>query len=267
MEAFFQYTFIQRALLAGIFISIACAILGVFLVLRKDAMLGHGLAHVTFAGVALALLVQIMPLLLAAAVALLTSLLIVKLKEKVGLYGDTAIGIFSSLGMALAIILATLAQRFNVDLFAYLFGDILAIEPFEVFLSSGISLLVITMILIHYHQFLFLTFDRESAQASGIKVHRLDVLLSLLTALTIVLGMKVVGILLVTALLIIPSATGLLLARNFKRAFFFSSGVAVISVVFGLLFSIYSDLPASGSIVIISFILFVVSVFLKKKSF
>ena len=134
MDAIFHYGFLQRAFLAGIFVAIACALLGVFLILRRDAMIGHGLAHVTFAGVALGLFLNVMPLVVALFIAVGASLVIMQLKVKAGLHGDTAIAIFSSVGFALGILLVTLSHGFNVDLFSYLFGEILAIETSEVFL-------------------------------------------------------------------------------------------------------------------------------------
>ncbi len=256
MEALFTYGFFQRALLAGMFIAVACAILGVFLLLRKDAMIGHGLAHVTFGGVALGLFFNILPLVAALAVAILASYAIMKLKEKAGLHGDTAIGIFSSVGMALGIALATIAGRFNSDLLSYLFGDILAIDRLEVGLSTVLAGSVIAVILANYHRLMYLTFDRESAKASGVKTARLDLGLTILTSVTVVLGMKVVGILLVTALLVIPAAAALLLARSFRQALVLSSMVAFLSVVLGLLAAFYLDLPASATVVLLSFFLF-----------
>ena len=147
MEAFFGYGFFQRALVAGLFVAIACAILGLFLILRRDAMIGHGLAHVTFGGVALGLFLNILPLAAALVIAVIASLAIMRLREKAGLHGDTAIGIFSSVGMALGIVLATLAGRFNADLLSYLFGDILAIDGLEVGLSTALAVVVIAAVL------------------------------------------------------------------------------------------------------------------------
>ncbi len=266
MEAFLSYGFLQRALLAGIFVAIACALLGVFLILRRDAMIGHGLAHVTFAGVALGLFLKIIPLAAALVIAVLAALGIMKLKEKAGVYGDTAIAIFSSVGLALGILLATLAQSFNVDLFSYLFGDILAIEASEVWLSIGLAVIVVFIVIINYHRFMYMTFDLEAAKASGIKVGRLDILLTVLTAVTIVLGMKVVGILLVSALVVIPAAAGLQLAANFKQAIILSSLIAFISVLLGLILAFYLDFPASGTIVILSFLLFgLIFIFKRRK--
>ncbi len=264
MDAFFTYGFLQRALLAGIFIAVACALLGVFLILRRDSMIGHGLAHITFAGVALGLFLKIIPLGVALVVAVVAALGIMKLKEKAGLYGDTAIAIFSSVGLAVGIVLATLAQSFNVDLFSYLFGDILAIELSEVWLSVALAAVVVFVVILHYHRFMYLTFDREAAKASGIKVGQLDVLLTILTAVTVVLGMKVVGILLVSALVVIPAAAGLQLASNFKKAIILSSLISVVSVLLGLFLAYYLDFPASGTIVILSFLIFVLLFFLKK---
>jgi zinc transport system permease protein len=235
MEAFLTYGFLQRALLAGIFVALACALLGVFLILRRDAMIGHGLAHVTFAGVALGLFLKIIPLAVALVIAVLAALGIMKLKEKAGIYGDTAIAIFSSAGLALGILLATLARSFNVDLFSYLFGDILAIEASEVWLSVGLAAVVVFIVILYYHRFMYMTFDREAAKASGVKVGRLDILLTILTAVTIVLGMKVVGILLVSALVVIPAAAGLQIAGNFKQAIIFSSLISFVSVLLGIL--------------------------------
>ena len=256
MDAFFIYGFLQRALLAGIFIAIACALLGVFLILRRDSMIGHGLAHIAFAGVALGLFLKIIPLGVALVIAVVTALGIMKVKEKAGLYGDTAIAIFSSMGLAVGIVLATLAQSFNVDLFGYLFGDILAIETSEVWLSVALAAVVVFVVILHYHKFMYMTFDHEAAKASGIKVGRLDVLLTVLTAVTVVLGMKVVGILLVSALVVIPAAAGLQLASNFKQAIILSSFIAVVSVLLGLVVAYLLDLPASGAIVILSFLFF-----------
>ncbi|MCK7480424.1 MAG: metal ABC transporter permease [Candidatus Moduliflexus flocculans] len=164
-------------------------------------MIGHGLSHIAFAGVALGLFLRTScrsprP----SGVAVAAAIAVMKLKDRAGLHGDTAIGIFSSLGMAVGILLASLARNFNVELMAYLFGDILAIEPLEVGLTVVLAAAVLAAVRLNYGKLLYMTFDRESARAAGVKVGRLDTLLMVLTAVTIVLGMKVAGILLVAAL-------------------------------------------------------------------
>jgi zinc transport system permease protein len=265
MVEFLHYGFLQRALLAGIFVAIACALLGVFLILRRDSMIGHGLAHVTFAGIAIGLLLNVMPLAAATVVAVLTALGIMKVKERTGLYGDTAIAIFSSVGFAIGILIVSLSQGFNVDLFGYLFGEILAIDVFEVTFSIGLAVAVVLLVILNYYRFMYMTFDRESAKASGIPVRKLEVLLTVLTAVTVVLGMKIVGLLLVAALLVIPAAAGLQVASNFKQAIVLSSLLSVVSVVLGLVLAITLDLPAAGMIVCLSFAFFLMFLFIKRE--
>lgn len=256
IQALFHYGFFQRALVAGLFVAVACALLGIFLILKRDSMIGHGLAHVTFAGIALGLYLHLMPLAVALVFAILTAVAMTKLKEKAGLYGDTAIAIFSSTGFALGILLVTMSEGFNVDLFGYLFGEILAIEATEVWLSLILAVAVIVVVSLNYRRFMSMTFNRETAKASGVSVERLEILLTVLTAITVVLGMKIVGILLVSALLVIPAAAGLQLASSFRQAVLFSSIVALSSVLVGLLLAFFLDFPASGTIVLLSFLFF-----------
>lgn len=262
MGYFLAYSFMQRAFFAGLFIAITCAILGVFLVLRKDAMLGHGLAHVTFGGVALGLFLNILPLTAALCVAIVSALGIIKLREKAGIYEDTAIGIFSSIGMAAGIILASLAGGFNVGLMSYLFGNILAISKTEVWTSMVLTIIAFVTIIIFYQKFLFITFDPDSAKASGIRVRRFESILILLTAVVVVLGMKIVGLLLVTALIVIPAAAGLQIAGSFFQAIVISIMVSVFSVSIGLYLAFHLNLPASGTIILLAalFFLFLFSV-------
>lgn len=255
MEDLFSYAFMQRAFLAGLGVSVTCAVLGVFLVLRRDAMVGHGLAHVTFGGVALGLVLYVSPILVALAVAVFSALGILKLKERAGVYGDTAIGIISSLGMAMGIFLVSMAGGFNLDLFGYLFGNVLAISKEEVWASS-LALAVLVALALFYQEFVFLTFDPESAKASGVQVRRLDAVMAVLTAVTVVVGMKVVGILLISALLVIPAAAALQVARSFREALVISASLAAVSGLCGLVAAYYFDWPPSGTIVLMSGLFF-----------
>lgn len=248
-----------RALLVGLLIASVCATLGVFLILRRDAMVGHGLAHLTFGGVALGLFLHIQPMITALGAAVLSAFGIIKLREKAGLYEDTAIGILSSVGMAAGVILASMAQGFNVSLMSYLFGNILAIAPSELWISVILAGAVFIIIILFYQELLFVTFDAESARSSGIAVSRLETILAVLTAVTAVLGMKVVGLLLVAALLVIPSAAGLQVARNFRQAIGVAILIAAISVILGLCISFFWDIPASGSIILLASLFFIIS--------
>ncbi len=166
--------------------------------------------------------------------------------------------------MAVGILLASLAKGFNVELMSYLFGDILAIEPLEVGLTVALAAAVLLTVRLNYAKLLFMTFDRESARAAGIRVGRLDMLLMVLTAVTIVLGMKVAGILLVAALIVIPAAAGLQIARSFRAAVRASTAVAVVSVAAGLGLSLALNVPASAAIVVLCFLAFAVFSLRKK---
>jgi len=258
MQALLAYGFLQRGLLAGVLIAVACAVLGLFLILRKDAMIGHGLAHIAFAGVALGLFLNLLPLAAALAVAVAAAIAVIRLKDRAGLHGDTAIGIFSSLGLAVGVLLASLARSFNAELMAYLFGDILAIAPVEVGLTLVLAATVLVTVRLNYAKLLYMTFDRESARAAGVPVGRLDTLLMVLTAVTIVLGMKIAGILLVAALIVIPAAAGLQVAASFRGAVSASIAVAVAAVGGGLLLAIALNIPASAAIVLLCFLAFAV---------
>lgn len=255
----FTHGFIQRALIAGSFIAILCSTLGVFLVLRRLSLIGDGLAHVTFGGVAVGLFLRTYPFYVAVPIVMLSALGILKLIEKARLFGDSAIGIVSSLGIAAGILIASIAGGFNVDLFSYLFGNILAINKIEVSISIALSVILVAVILFFYQELLSITFDEESAKASGIRTERINKILVLLTALTVVLAMKLVGIMLISALLILPPVTALQLARGFRSTIMISSAAGTTSVILGIVISFIVNLPTGATIVIVNFIFFIAS--------
>jgi zinc transport system permease protein len=248
-------------------IAALCSALGVFLVLRRLSLIGDGLAHVTFGSVALALLAgfqSVYTSLAAIPCVLLSAFGILKIAEKAKIYGDAAIGIVSSLGIATGIMLASLAGGFNVDLFSYLFGNILSISREEVLITAVLSITVLLVIALCYNDLLAVTFDEELAAASGTRVERINTMLVLLTALTVVLAMKVVGIMLISALLILPATSALQLARSFRTAILLSVALGIVSVASGIFVSFLLNLPTGATIIFVSFLLFAAS-FLAKK--
>jgi len=258
----FSYGFMQRALVSGVLVGVLCAVLGVFLVLRRLSLIGDGLSHVTFGSVALALALRAKPLyvtIVALPIVLLSSLGILKLTDKARIYGDAAIGIVSAVGIATGMILAGASGGFNVDLFSYLFGNILAIGSAELILALILFCVVLGTICRYYHELFAITFDEELARCSGIRVERLNGLLAVLTSLTVVLAMKVVGILLVSALLIIPAVTSLQVARGFRATMVIAALFAVFSVVSGILLAFVMNLPAGGVIVLLNIICFMLA--------
>jgi zinc transport system permease protein len=253
---YLQYGFIQRALIAGCFVGLLCSCLGLLLVLRRLSLIGDGLAHVTFGSVAIGMVFGIYPLYVSIPVVMLSSLGILKLTEKARIYGDAAIGVVSSLGIAGGVILASVAGGFNVDLFSYLFGNILAISDTEVLISIGLSLLVLLLIYLYYQEIFSITFDEEFARASGIRTGNINAMLVLLAAVTVVLAMNVVGIMLVSALLILPAVTALQLARSFRNAMVIAALTGVCSVAAGIFGSLMLNLPTGAAIVMMNLLFF-----------
>lgn len=261
---FLQYSFVQRAFLAGSFVAIVCSVLGLFLVLRKMSLIGDGLSHVSFGAIAVGMFFGFYPFYIAIPIVMLASVLILKISEKAKIYGDSAIGIVSAVGIAGGIILASLSNGFNVDLFSYLFGNILSISSTEVFLSVVLSFLVLAVVYFFYWDLFSATFDEEYAKTTGVRTDFVNVLLVLLTAVTVVLSVKMVGIILVSALLILPAVTALQLAKGFKMAMFIGAFFSVLSVIFGIAFSFFFDLPSGATIVILNAIFFGFAFFFRR---
>lgn len=259
-----HYSFIQKAFLAGSFIAVICSILGLFLVLRKMSLIGDGLSHVSFGAIALGLFFGLYPFYVAIPIVMISSLLILKISEKARVYGDAAIGIVSAVGIAGGVILASISKGFNVDLFSYLFGNILAISNTEVILSVMLSSMVLVIIYFFYWDLFSATFDEEYAKATGVKTNSINILLTLLVAVTVVLSVKIVGIMLVSALLILPSVTALQFAKGFKTAMIIGSFVSLMSVLLGIILSFFLDLPAGATIVMINALFFSIALLYKK---
>jgi len=264
MLEIFTYAFMQKAFITGIFVAIACALLGTFLVLRRYALIGDGIAHISFGGVAAGLLFNIAPIIGALVFALIGSLAILKLKEKALIHGDSAIGIISHASLGIGIFIASIARGFNVDILSYLFGSILAITQQEMLLSIILAVVVSIIIILFYNELFAITFNEESAKTSGINVNFLNTLLIVLTAITIVSAMRVVGLMLASALIILPASSALQFKTSFKKTLIISSLIATISVIIGLITAYYYDFAASGTIVIINTLIFITLLIIRK---
>lgn len=249
--------FVQRALVAGAFVAIACGLLGVFLVLRRQAMLGDGLSHVAFGAVGLALLLGRSPLALALPISALASLAIFLLPERAGAQADTAIGMVAALGVATGVLLASLGGGFNVDLFGFLFGDILAVGSGEATLSMGIAVAVLLTVALAYRELFAVTFDETAARVAGIRPERWRRLLAVLSATVVVLGIRVVGTMLVSSLLIFPAATALQCRRSFRGVLVLAPCVGAASVLAGIALALMLDVPAGAAAVLLNALFFV----------
>jgi zinc transport system permease protein len=259
-----QYGFVQRAIIAGCFMAVGCSFLGVFLVLRRFSLIGDGLAHVSFATVAIALLLNAQPIVVSIPLVALASFAILHLNERARIYGDAAIGLVSSFGIATGIIIASTAGGFNVDLFSYLFGNILSVSTLEVWLTVGISLLVVAITTVFYHDLFSISFDEDYAQVMGIRVNVINHLLIVLTSLIVVLGIKIVGTMMVSSLIILPAISALQIMRSFKATITLAGIFAVLSVIVGVYLSYLLDYPSGATIVMVNFSFFMGSFLLDR---
>jgi zinc transport system permease protein len=247
-----EYGFMQRALLAGVLVAAIAGALGVFLVLRGSAMIGDGLAHVAFSGVAVGLLTGLYPLGLALAFAVAGGVGIQLLRQRGVVLTDTAIAIFFTTGLAFGVLVVSLAGGFSVDLFSYLFGSLALVSGGDVWMVAALGAALLALVALLRKELLYITFSEEAARVSGLPVNALNLAFTVLTALTIVVAARVVGILLVSALLVVPAATSLQLAHSFGRALVLSMALGVAAVLLGLYAAFAAGVAAGGAIALVS---------------
>ena len=251
-----HYDFILKALLVGSLIAVCCSFLGVFLVLKKFSMIGDGLAHVSFATVAIALLLSASPLLISIPIVILASFAIMKLNEKADLHGDAAIGLVSSFSIAAGVLISSMAKGFNVDLMSYLFGSILVISNTDLIISAVLSAMVIFTVLFFYNSLFAITYDEEFSRVIGLNTRTMNYLISALTSITITLGIRVVGTMLISSLVIFPTVTALQVSKGFKGTILISSIVSISCVILGVFASFVFNLPTGAAIVMLNAICF-----------
>jgi zinc transport system permease protein len=250
MPEFLQYGFMHRAFAVGAITALICPAIGVFLVPRRLSLIADTLAHVALAGVALGLLVGVSPSLGALVVTLAGAVGMERLRARGALQGDAALAVFLSGGFAVAVVLISLARGFNADLFAILFGSILTVSPADVWLIVALGAVVGATIGLFYKQLLAITLNEDLARTSGVPVTALNLLLTVLTALTTVVAMRMVGVLLVSAMIVIPTLTGFALGRSFRKAMIVAILMALASVIVGLIAAYYLRLAAGGAVVL-----------------
>ncbi len=247
--------FMQRALLAGALVGFLASYYGVFVVQRGLSFLGDGLAHAAFGGVALGLLLHSEPLWIAVPFTVMVAIAIFWVRDKTELGSDTAVGIFFAVSMALGIVFMFLRKEYTSDAFTYLFGSILAVTATDIKLTAGVVVLTLTTLPL-WRRWAYASFDRELAETDHLAVKRDDYFLSVLIAITVVVAIKVVGIVLIAAFLVIPAATSRLISRTFRRMTLLSVAIGVLSAFAGLLLSYYLDVPSGAAIILLQALLF-----------
>lgn len=253
----FQYGFIVRGLEAGTIVAFIAPLIGIFLVLRRYSLIADTLAHVSLAGVAIGLFLGVSPVLTAIGTTVLASLGIERLRNSKKVYGESALALFLSGSLALAIVLLSLAHGFNANLFNYLFGSIVTVTAQDVSIIGMLAIVVFGVLLAFYKELVYVTFDEEAAQVSGIPVRLVNIVLIVLAALTVSLAIPIVGVLLIAALIVIPVVTALQLKKSFKHTLLYAEAISVFSVLSGIIVSFYLNLSTGGTIVLIMLALFV----------
>ena len=267
-----QYEFLQNAFLTGIIIGIIAPLIGVFVVVRRLSLIADALSHVTLAGIAASLLLEkrflpvgtLNPIYMGMFFSVAGSLLIEKLRSVYKHYEELAIPIIMSGGVGLSVLFISLADGFNTDLFSYLFGSVSAVTRLDLWTILIISIFVIAIVIMLYKELFIISFDEEHAKASGLPVKGLHFLFMIMVALVIASSMRIVGVLLVSSLMTLPVAAAIRIANGFKQTIIYSIIFGETSVLGGLIISYYLDLAPGGTIVIISIIILMVTIFVKK---
>ena len=259
------YEFMQKGLITGVIIAITCSFVGTFLVLRQYSLFGDGIAHVAFGGIAVGLFTGIFPFWSAFVVAIAGALGLQTLKQNANISGDAAVAIILTAGISIGVVLISASVGFTVDLFSFLFGNILLIGLDEMSFIIITCAAAFIILLVIYRPLLHLTFNEEQAKVSGINTVFLNYLFVVLAAVIVVASMKLVGILLISALIVIPNITAMMFAKNFKMTVLISMGIAGTAVVVGLLASYYLNLAPSGTIVICVLGVFLTALVLKSR--
>ncbi|HLR61317.1 MAG TPA: metal ABC transporter permease [Lentibacillus sp.] len=270
---FLEYDFLRHTFLTGLLIGIIAPLLGTFVVVRRLSLIADALSHVTLAGIAFGLFMDkkfaltITPIYSGMGFSVLGSILIEKLRGVYKAYQELAIPIILSGGVGMSVIFIALANGFNTDLFNYLFGSVSAVSETDFYSILGVSVVIILVIRLFYRELVTLSFDEEHAIASGIHAKRIHLLFIILTALVIAASIRIVGVLLVSALMTLPVAASMRLARGFKQMIVFSIVFGELAVITGLITGYYFSIPPGGTIVVVSIIILLLAIGIKRFSF
>jgi zinc transport system permease protein len=246
------YSFMHRALISGVAIAILCSVVGLFLVLRRYSLFGDAIAHSSFGGIALGLLAGVYPLWTAYGVSIASALIITRIKDRFNISGDASIAVLLSSGIAIGLVIIGLSGGFTIDIFSFLFGSILLVSVDDTVLILALTGIILIVILLLYRQILYSTFNEEQAKVSGIPVEKINYLIVFMAGITVVTSIQLVGVLLISALFVIPNVTAIMYGKGFKQTAIISIIFSVFSVIAGILISYILDITPAGTIVLLS---------------
>lgn len=262
-----SYPFLVRALAGGALVALCASLLGVSLVLKRYSMIGDGLSHVSFGALSVAVAVGWSPLKVSIPVVALAAFLLLRLTETGKMKSDAAIAMISASALAVGITVTSLTTGMTTDVGSYMFGSILAMSQEDVKLAAALSVCVLFLFLLCYHQLFAVTFDENFARAAGVPVGRYNVLIALLTAVTVVVGMRMMGAMLISSLIIFPTLTAMRLWKSFRGVVTASGVLSVVCFFVGIVISYGWSVPAGASVVLVNlaaFLLFFLMDFLRK---
>ena len=259
LVSMFSYSYGIRAIVVGILVALCASLLGISLVLKKYAMIGDGLSHVAFGSHAVATALNFAPLEVSLPVVIVVAFILLKISESSKIKGDSAIALISTSALAIGVVVISMAKGMNIDVYNYMFGSILAISQSDMIICIVLSVIVITAFVLCYNRIFAVTFDESSAKAMGVKTNVYNLLIAILTAVTIVIGMKLMGALLISGLIIFPALTSMRLCKKFKTVVITSAILSASCVFIGLYLSFaFSNLATGACIVCVNLVAFLI---------
>ena len=262
MEIFIEmlkYPFMQRALVCGISISFCAALIGVILVLKRYSMIGHGLGEVAFAALSLSLVLGLPEMYIAIPIVIIASFIILIISQKQGESGDITIALVSAGALAFGVIITSLTKGFNIDVYNYMFGSILTMKTSDVIISIVLSIILVCTYLVFYNRLFMITYDEKYAKVCGINVTFYQFLIALATAVVVVIGMRMMGTLLISSLIVFPAVIARKLTHSFKGMTVMSVIISIICFIFGIIVSSLLNLPTGASVVIIYIVMLIMA--------
>lgn len=261
----FSYHFMQRALIVGVLVSLCAAVLGVSLVLKRYSMIGDGLSHVGFGALAIASAFNLAPLAVAVPVVIIAAVLLLRLSRDGKIKGDAAIAMISSASLAIGVITVSLTTGMNTEVSSYMFGSVLSLSRGDAVLSAILSAAVLTLFVLFYPRLFAVTFDETFARATGTRTDVYNTLLAVLTAVTVVLGMRMMGALLISSLIIFPALSAMRVCRSFKKVIVCAALISIVCFVLGLSASYLLETPTGASVVVADLAAFALCSLIGKK--
>lgn len=252
-----SYPFMTRAFLVGSLVALCSALLGVSLVLKRYSMIGDGLSHVGFGAMAIAAAMNAAPLTVTIPVVIVAAILLLRISGNAKIKGDAAIALISTTSLAVGVMVISLTTGMNTDVYNYMFGSILAMSAEDVKLSLVLSVFVLILFIVFYHKIFAITFDETFARATGVKAGVYNTLIAVLTAVTIVLGMRMMGALLISSLIIFPALTSMRVCRTFKSVIINAAVISVVCLIAGVTLSYVAATPAGASVVLANLVMMV----------